>query len=64
MPVPRKLVITYKTAPDSPQYVARLWNWSFQPRLSDHYFEFHPPAEADETEFLPPPEFPEEEVAP
>jgi hypothetical protein len=67
VPVPRKLPITYKESPDSPQYVATLSNWSFQPRLSGHYFDFHPPAGADETEFLPPPEIPEaseEEVEP
>ena len=52
-PVPRKLVITYKTEPGSPQYSARLSGWDFQPRLSDQYFHFHPPAGADEIEFLP-----------
>ncbi len=52
-PVPRKLVITYKEEPGSPQYTARLSGWDFQPRLSEHYFEFHPPAGADEIEFLP-----------
>jgi len=27
--------------------------WDFDPRLSDHYFEFEPPAGSDEIEFLP-----------
>ena len=53
-PVPRKLLITYKDQPGSPQYVATFSDWNFQPRLSDHYFKFHPPAGADEIEFLPP----------
>jgi hypothetical protein len=52
-PVPRKLLITHKNEPGSPQYAARLSGWDFQPRLSDHYFQFHPPAGADEIEFLP-----------
>jgi hypothetical protein len=52
-PVPRKLVITYKGEPGSPQYTARLSGWDFQPHLSDHYFRFHPPTGADEIDFLP-----------
>ena len=51
--VPRKLLITYKNEPGSPQYTARLSGWDFQPRLLDQFFEFHPPAGADEIEFLP-----------
>ena len=52
-PVPRKLLITYKQEAGWPQYAARLSDWNFQPRLSEHYFQFHPPAGADEIEFLP-----------
>ena len=52
-PVPRKLVITYKDEPDSPQYIAELSGWNFQPRLSEHYFTFRPPEGSDEIEFLP-----------
>ena len=51
-PVPRKIVITYKTEPGWPQYEARLSGWDFNPRLSDHAFTFHPPEGADEIEFL------------
>lgn len=51
-PVPRELVITYKEEPGAPQYRARFSNWDFQPRLSDHYFEFDPPAGSDPMEFL------------
>ncbi len=51
-PVPRKLVITYKDEPGAPQYTARLSRWDLQPRLSNHYFEFHPPIGADEIEFM------------
>ena len=52
-PVPRRLVITYKQEPGSPQYQARLSRWNFQPRLSEHAFTFHPPDGASEIEFLP-----------
>lgn len=60
-PVPRKLVITYKTEPGSPQYVARLSEWDFAPRFSDHYFEFDPPPGAAEMEFLSVDTIPEEQ---
>ena len=52
-PVPRRLVITYKNEPNAPQYDARLLAWDFEPRLSSHYFEFHPPAGSAEIDFLP-----------
>ena len=55
-PVPRKLVITYKQEPGSPQYTAMLSDWDFQPQLSDHWFQFNPPIGADEIEFLPLPD--------
>ncbi len=51
-PVPRKLVITYKEEPGSPQYEARLSRWDFEPRLSEQMFIFHPPDGASEIEFL------------
>ena len=54
-PVPRKLVITYKNEPGAPQYVARITDWDFQPRVPDGYFTFEPPLGAAEIEFLPPP---------
>ena len=52
-PVPRRMVITYKSEPDAPQWEARFSRWDFQPRLSEHAFTFHPPGGADEIEFLP-----------
>ena len=51
-PVPRKLVITYENEPGSPQYIATLSEWTFQPRISDHYFTFQPPPGSAEIEFL------------
>ena len=52
-PLPRKLLINYKNEPGSPRYTAQLSSWDLQPRLSDSYFQFHPPAGAGEMEFLP-----------
>ncbi len=61
-PVPRKLVITHREEPGSPQYIAELSEWNFEPRLSGHYFTFRPPDGANEIEFLPPQEPHNEEV--
>ena len=61
-PVPRKLVITYREEPGSPQYIVELSEWNFEPRLSEHYFTFRPPDGANEIEFLPPQEPQIEEV--
>jgi hypothetical protein len=64
-PVPRKLLITYKEEPGSPQYTAILSDWDFQPNLSDHWFQFNPPIGADEIEFLPlPKDLPVSETEP
>lgn len=63
-PVPRKLVITYKDEPGSPQYVARLSSWDFQPRFSNSYFEFDAPKGSGEIEFITVEAIPEEEVQP
>ena len=52
-PVPRKLLITYKEEPGSPQYAVQLSRWDFSPGISDAYFEFDPPAGAGRIEFLP-----------
>jgi hypothetical protein len=45
-PVPRKVVITYKDEPDSPQYTAIFSNWDFTTKLPDFLFTFEPPAGA------------------
>jgi len=60
-PLPRKLLITYKDEPGSPQYTVQLSGWDLRPNISDAYFDFDPPAGADRIEFLP---AEEEETAP
>lgn len=52
-PLPRKLIVAYTDQEGSPQYAARFTHWDFQPRISDDYFQFHPPAGADQIEVLP-----------
>ncbi|MGA2091442.1 MAG: DUF2092 domain-containing protein [Endomicrobiales bacterium] len=44
MPVPRKIVITYKDEEGMPQYTEILSNWDFQTKLPDFLFNFEPPA--------------------
>ena len=52
-PVPRRLVISYRNEPGSPQYIARLSGWDFHPRLAKTHFVFRPPAGSEEIAFLP-----------
>ena len=52
-PLPRKLVITYKQDPSSPQYSAILSNWNFDPiSEEDPIFSFQPADDADKIDFL------------
>lgn len=45
-PVPRKIVMTYKDEPGSPEYTAILSGWDFQTKLPDFVFNFEPPTGA------------------
>jgi len=51
-PVPRKIVINYRTEPGSPEYIAVLSDWKFPKQISDS--KFHPdlPRDAKRIEFL------------
>ncbi len=52
-PLPRKLVITYKQDPSSPQYSAILSDWNFEPiSEQDPVFSFQPANDADKIDFL------------
>lgn len=46
MPVPRKIVITYKDEECSPEYTAIFSHWDFQTKLPDFLFNFEPPTGA------------------
>ena len=45
-PLPRKLVITYKTEDEVPQYSVTIRKWDLQATLPDAMFTFTPPASA------------------
>jgi len=44
--VPRKVVITYKDLPSSPQYSAILTDWDFAPRYPEQLFKANAPSDA------------------
>jgi hypothetical protein len=49
-PLPRKLVIAYKTEDEVPQYAVTLRRWVIDPALGDQEFAFVPPAGAERVE--------------
>lgn len=50
-PLPRKLVITYKDSPGTPQYVAYLSGWDLAPDVLESRFVFHAPTGAKRVDF-------------
>ncbi|WP_228719954.1 DUF2092 domain-containing protein [Methylococcus geothermalis] len=52
LPLPRKFVITYKTLPGAPQYMAVLSDWDFASRLPDSAFGAALPPKAERIDFL------------
>jgi hypothetical protein len=52
-PIPRKIMLTHKQLPGSPQWTAYLSDWNFAPPLADDLFVFTPPEGAEKIEFLP-----------
>jgi hypothetical protein len=52
-PVVRKIVITQKKLPGSPQWTAYLSDWNFSPVFADNFFAFSPPPGAQKIKFLP-----------
>lgn len=51
-PVPRKIVINYRTEPGAPEYIAVLSDWKFPKQISDSHFQPQLPKEAKRIEFL------------
>jgi len=51
-PVPRKIVINYRTVPGSPEYIAVLSNWKFPKQVSSSKFHADLPKDAKRIEFL------------
>ena len=52
-PLLRKIVITQKMLPGSPQWTAYLSDWNLAPSLADDLFAFTPPAGAQKIKFMP-----------
>ena len=52
-PVLRKILVTQKQLPASPQWTAYLSDWNFSPALADNLFAFTPPAGAQKIKFMP-----------
>lgn len=50
-PVPRRIIVTYRNAPDKPQFRAQLKDWNFAPSISDSMFTFTPPEGAERIAF-------------
>ncbi len=53
-PLPRRAVITYKTAPGVPQFWAEFTDWDLSPKIADDTFSFTPPAGAEQIPLLAP----------
>jgi len=53
-PLPRRVVITYKSAPGQPQFRADLYDWSVAPKVDAAAFAFVPPAGAEQIMYLEP----------
>ena len=51
-PVPRKIVINYRTVPGSPEYIAVLSNWKFPKQISSSKFHADLPKDAKRIKFL------------
>ena len=63
-PLPRKLVITYKTEDEVPQYAVTIRKWNLEANLPDALFAFSPPEGATRVEtvaFGPPRTLPGEQ---
>jgi hypothetical protein len=46
--LPRRLIVTYRSLPGQPNFIAELSNWTFSGHPSDEEFVFRPPAGAKE----------------
>ena len=50
-PVIKRIVVTFKKAPMTPQFTATFLDWDFNAHLSDYLFAFSPPPGARKIEF-------------
>jgi hypothetical protein len=52
--LPRRLIVTYRSLPGVPSFIARFSNWNFSVHPSDSDFAFQPPAGATRIALKPP----------
>lgn len=52
-PLPRRLIVTYRTLPDQPSFIAEFSDWNFSAHPADAEFEFRPPAGVAQVELRP-----------
>jgi hypothetical protein len=52
-PLPRRLIVTYRTLPGQPNFIAQFSDWNFNVQTSDADFAFQPPAGATQVELKP-----------
>lgn len=52
LPVPLRVVISYKKAPGQPQFAANLSDWNFAPNIDTSAFTFVPPADVRPIPFM------------
>ena len=51
---PRRLIVTYRTLPGQPNFIAEFSDWNFDVHPSDAEFVFQPPADAEQVALKPP----------
>ena len=51
--LPRRLIVTYRTLPGQPNFIAQFSDWNFNVQAADADFAFQPPAGATQVELKP-----------
>jgi hypothetical protein len=51
--LPRRLIVTYRTLPGQPNFIAQFSDWNFKVQAPDADFAFQPPAGATQVELKP-----------
>jgi hypothetical protein len=52
--LPRRLIVTYRTLPGQPNFIAEFSDWNLDIHPSDAEFVFQPPADASQVALKPP----------
>ena len=51
--LPRRLIVTYRTLPGQPNFIAQFSDWNFNANPSEADFAFQPPAGAEQVALKP-----------